>query len=98
MKLYPLLLLPMLLAIGCGDDDKNPVAPDPDLVGTWTFIGSDIPDVIADNLEAYLQGLGVSNSEAETIADELEAELEEEISDERSVMRFDTDGTYCGFR
>lgn len=81
------------LAISCGDD--KPTEPVRDLVGTWTYRGTDFASTAAANLRDYLLGQGWNLASAQRMVDGFRNEMEAGFRDTGlSVLRFNADRTF----
>ena len=92
-----LLMLTVLFALACGDDDK-PTAPTPNpepdpaakLIGTWRYTGNDFDTKLASNLREYLVGEGLTTSQADMVIADMLGDTNETFS---ITLNFRTDGT-----
>lgn len=81
------------LAISCGDD--KPTEPVRDLVGSWTYRGTDFASTAAANLRDYLLGQGWNLASAQRMVDGFRNEMEAGFRDTGlSVLRFNADRTF----
>ncbi len=73
-----LLMLTVLFALACGDDDMPtaptpPPEPDPaaKLIGTWRYTGNDFDTKLASNLRDHLIGEGLTASQADMVVSDV---------------------------
>lgn len=80
-------------AISCGED--KPTEPVPNLVGSWTYRGTDFGSAAATNLRDYLMGQGWNLASALRMVDGFRNEMEAGFRDTGlSVLRFNADRTF----
>ncbi len=90
-----LLLLTVMLALACGDDNK-PTAPTPEpdpaakLIGTWRYTGNDFAAKLTANLREYLIGEGLTASQADMVISDVLGDTDETFS---LSISFRSDGT-----
>lgn len=81
------------LAISCGED--KPTEPVRDLVGSWTYRGTDFASTAAANLRDYLLGQGWNLASAQRMVDGFRNEMEAGFRHTGlSVLRFNADRTF----
>ncbi len=91
------LMLTVLFALACGDDNK-PTAPNPEpepdpaakLIGTWKYTGNDFYTKVASNLRAHLLGQGLTASQVDMVISDMLGDPNETFS---LTLNFRTDGT-----
>lgn len=97
-KRHALVLLSTIFLVSCGDDgnpvDPEPVAPDQNLVGSWTLVGTDIVDILAQGLADYFSDEGADQDEIDEIIKNFRAENEEGLEGYRSTIRFNSDASW----
>ncbi|MDE2888404.1 MAG: hypothetical protein OXR72_09310 [Gemmatimonadota bacterium] len=80
-------------AISCGDD--KPTAPGQDLVGSWTYQGTDFSSTAASNLQNYLLSQGVDQATAQQFVAEFRNEMDRGFRQTGlEILRFNEDRTY----
>ena len=84
----------LILASGIIACDTGPTGPEANLVGTWTFEGTDFVEVLAQRLEDFLVEQGVSRTDAEAFVDAAFADTEEYFRNLRSTDRYNADNTW----
>ena len=79
------------MMIACGD---NLTGPEAELVGSWTFVDTDMVTVLADRFEDYLVTQGYSRTQAQTLVNSAFTGAEEHFRNLRSILRFNEDNTW----
>ena len=81
------------IAISCGDD--KPTAPGQELVGSWTYQGTDFSSTAATNLQDYLLSQGVDPAAAQQFVTEFRNEMDRGFRETGlEIVRFNDDRTY----
>lgn len=89
----PVLAVLIGFVISCGED--KPTEPVRDLVGSWTYRGTDFAAAAAANLRDFLMGQGWNQASAQRMVDGFRNEMEAGFRDTGlSVLRFNADGTF----
>ena len=79
--------------LSCGDD--KPTAPGQDLVGSWTYQGTDFSSTAASNLQNYLLSQGVDAAAAQQFVAEFRNEMDRGFRQTGlEIVRFNEDRTY----
>ena len=84
----------LILASGIIACDTGPTGPEADLVGTWTFEGTDLIEVFSQRFEAFLVNQGWSRTGAKAFVDVAFADAEEYVRNLRSMERYNADSTW----
>lgn len=92
----PLLAISIVLIlasgmIACGD---SLTGPEKELVGSWTFVDTDIVTVFAERFEEYLVAQGMNPIQARTLVNSAFTGAEEDFRNWRSTVRFNEDNTW----
>ena len=87
------LAVSVAFVLSCGDD--KPAAPGQDLVGAWTYQGSDFSSTAATNLQNYLLSQGVDAAAAQQFVAEFRNEMDSGFRETGlEIVRFNEDRTY----
>ena len=92
-----LLMLTVLVALACGDDDM-PTAPTPTpepdpaekLIGTWKYTGNNFDTKLAANLREHLIGEGLTASQADMLVSDMLGDTNVAFA---LTLNFKADGT-----
>ena len=77
--------------IACGD---SLTGPEKELVGSWTFVDTDMVTVFANRFEEYLVAQGMNPIQARTLINSAFSGAEANLRNRRSTVRFNEDNTW----